>query len=115
MEYPKITKEEKDQLIIKRIEYLNKHKKHALDLFEAYYKDNPKDNWNDWVKADYALKEKVIKNIISKEDNMFIQESARKHGLNLKKAANYLKQLKHEQLVAYGVRVPIIKDLEEEK
>ena len=70
----KITKEEKEQLIERRIEKINLDNRYARELFKTYYKDDPKENMKAWQTLEDKKKRKIVKQVIEWEDKAFLQQ-----------------------------------------
>ena len=100
----KITEEEKELLIQKRIEKINEDKGYALDLFKTYYKENPQENLRAWRLISEQKKRDIVKKIIKEEDKGFLKFCVKQHPINIKKQLELLKNLKDQQLRELGIR-----------
>jgi len=100
----KITDEERELLIIKRIEKINEDKGYALDLFRTYYKDNPKENLKAWRIMSENKRRDIVKKIIKEENKGFLQYCVKQHPINIKKQLELLAGLKDQQLRELGIR-----------
>jgi hypothetical protein len=100
----KITNEEKELLIQKRIEKINKDKGYALDLFHVYYKENPQENVRVWRLIPDQKKRDIVKNILKEEDKGFLMYCVKQHPINIKKQLKLLSELKNQQLRELGIR-----------
>ena len=100
----KITKDEKELLILKRIELVDIDKDYAKKLFKTYYKDDVKDNLKAWKDADDKTKRKVIKQIIVWENKSALKQGSIIHRTNLKGIMEFVKEFKHKQLQEFNIR-----------
>lgn len=102
----KVTKEEKEQLIIKRINKIDTDKKYALEMFKTYRVEEvkPKDSWIEWQGLTDKDKRKFIEQVIEIEDKCFIKQGTAIHRWNLKKVAQFVNDCKDKQLKEFGVR-----------
>jgi predicted nucleic acid-binding OB-fold protein len=100
----KITEEEKELLIQKRIEKINNDRGHALDLFRIYYKESPKENLKCWYMISEQKKRDIVKKIIKEEDRGFLKFCVKQHPINIIKQLELLKNLKDQQLREWGIR-----------
>ena len=100
----KITEEEKQMLIEKRIAKIDVNKTYAMDLFKVYFKESPKENLRAWGNLTKEKKVKLMKYIIKKEDKEMSAYCFSQHKLNPKKALELLAGMKDSQLKEFGVR-----------
>ena len=101
----KITNEERDLLLVKRMEKLDKSKAYQRDLFKTYYKEEElKGNMQAWAKYNYKQKLKIVKQIQKWEDKAILQGAYQIHKFNVPQALDYVRKFKHKQLVSFGVR-----------
>jgi len=100
----KITKEEKELLILRRIELIDIDKDYAKKLFKTYYKDDVEDNLKAWKDANDKTKRKVIKQIIVWEDKAALQQGSVIYRTNLKAILRFVKEFKHKQLQEFKIR-----------
>lgn len=99
-----ITKEEKDLLIKKRIEKIDSSNKYAKELFSIWFKENPKENLEEWKTLTYEKKYKIVKEIVAKEHKEFLRVSLQTHKLNLKNAMGMARNLINDQLKELKIR-----------
>ena len=97
----KITEEERELLIIKRIERIDKDQEYAKQLFETWYKDSPVENVRAWRNSSPELKRKIVEEIIKKEDKGMVGMALKMSPIKWKEK---LSDMKHQQLVEWGVR-----------
>lgn len=100
----KISKQEKEQLLQKRIEHINNSRKYATELFALYYKNPPAENWRSWQKLTEEKKKELVKSMIAKEDKAMIAQGIKLHRFNLKAATRVAHDFKVKQLIEYGIR-----------
>jgi predicted nucleic acid-binding OB-fold protein len=100
----KITNEERELLIQKRIERINEDKGYALDLFKTYYKESPIENVKVWKLISEQKKRDIVKKIIKEENKGFLQYCVKQHPINIKKQLELLSGLKDQQLRELGIR-----------
>jgi len=99
----KITEEDRENLILKRIEKIDTDKKYALELFELYYKDVPRENYNDWKISNTKKKRKIIKQIIKWEDDSVLRMGLNLFKFKIKKQLQYANDFKINQLKEFGI------------
>ena len=104
----KITNKERQELTDKRLEQINTDKLYALQLFETHFKcspgDMPQDKLDEWHTMTDKQKLKLIKRITEIEDKAMVSQAFTVHGYNVGEAKKYIMEMKHKQLVKFGVR-----------
>lgn len=100
----KITEQEKNLLLEKKIEKIDKDTKYAKELFETYFDDPFQENIDAWQAMDNKAKAKLVKKIIKFEDKAMVNEAFAVNKTNPKAALSYLNNLKVTQLKHFGVR-----------
>jgi len=101
----KITNEEREKLkdaILTKLNYIKKYRK---ETFKLIFNDPIKENMDAWEELDEKGKRKIVQKIYKFFDDSFVTYASSIHGrFRPKMVMKEIKNLKHKQLVEFGIR-----------